>query len=41
MDSLRWLSEDPAGAIDSVNLYAFVGWQPSMGTVWGGRGGRK
>ncbi|HLE85556.1 MAG TPA: hypothetical protein VJG13_14540, partial [Thermoanaerobaculia bacterium] len=27
-----WLSEDPAGAVDSVNLYAFVGWQPSMGT---------
>jgi hypothetical protein len=27
-----WLSEDPLGAIDSVNLYSFVAWQPSMGT---------
>jgi RHS repeat-associated protein len=27
-----WLSEDPAGAVDSVNLYAFVAWQPTMGT---------
>jgi RHS repeat-associated protein len=27
-----WLSEDPAGAVDSPNLYAFVGWAPHMGT---------
>lgn len=27
-----WLSEDPLGAVDSTNLYAFVGWQPTMGT---------
>jgi hypothetical protein len=27
-----WLSEDPAGAVDSPNLYAFVAWQPSMAT---------
>ncbi len=27
-----WLSEDPAGAVDSPNLYAFVGWQPNMAT---------
>ena len=27
-----WLSEDPAGAVDSPNLYAFVGWGPHMGT---------
>ena len=27
-----WLSEDPKGAVDSVNLYAFVGWGPHMGT---------
>jgi RHS repeat-associated protein len=27
-----WLSEDPAGDVDSVNLYAFVGWQPTMAT---------
>jgi len=26
-----WLSEDPKGAVDSVNLYAFVGWGPHMG----------
>ncbi len=26
-----WLSEDPLGAVDSVNLYAFVGWGPHMG----------
>jgi hypothetical protein len=26
-----WLSEDPMGPVDSPNLYAFVGWQPSMG----------
>jgi len=26
-----WLSEDPKGAIDSPNLYAFVGWGPHMG----------
>ncbi|HKV12058.1 MAG TPA: polymorphic toxin-type HINT domain-containing protein [Thermoanaerobaculia bacterium] len=25
-----WLSEDPLADIDSPNLYAFVGWQPSM-----------
>jgi RHS repeat-associated protein len=25
-----WLSEDPAGAFDSENLYAFVGWQPHL-----------
>ncbi len=23
-----WLSEDPMGAVDSPNLYAFVGWGP-------------
>jgi RHS repeat-associated protein len=28
----HWLSEDPMGAVDSTNLYAFVGWQPNMGT---------
>gem|GEM_PF-5042681 len=28
----HWLSEDPLGAVDSTNLYAFVGWQPNMGT---------
>ncbi len=27
-----WLSEDPLGPVDSVNLYAFVGWGPHMGT---------
>jgi len=27
-----WLSEDPLGVVDSTNLYAFVGWQPNMGT---------
>lgn len=27
-----WLSEDPLGAVDSPNLYGFVGWQPTMGT---------
>jgi len=27
----HWLSEDPMGAVDSTNLYAFVGWQPNMG----------
>jgi len=26
-----WLSEDPKGAIDSPNLYAFVGWGPQAG----------
>ena len=26
-----WLSEDPKGAIDSPNLYAFVGWGPHAG----------
>jgi RHS repeat-associated protein len=26
-----WLSEDPLGAVDSSNLYAFVGWGPHMG----------
>ena len=25
-----WLSEDPYRAVDSPNLYAFVGWQPNM-----------
>jgi len=25
-----WLSEDPLGAVDSTNLYAFVGWQPNL-----------
>ena len=25
-----WLSEDPAGTVDSPNIYAFVGWQPNM-----------
>ena len=27
-----WLSEDPIGAVDSSNLYAFVGWGPQSGT---------
>ncbi len=27
-----WLSIDPLGAVDSQNLYAFVGWAPHMGT---------
>ncbi len=27
-----WLSEDPAGAVDSPSLYAFVGQAPNMGT---------
>ena len=27
----NWLSEDPLGAVDSPNLYAFVGWGPHMG----------
>jgi len=27
-----WLSEDPMGAVDSPNLYAFVGWGPQAGT---------
>jgi RHS repeat-associated protein len=27
-----WLSEDPMADIDSPNLYAFVGWQPTMAT---------
>lgn len=27
-----WLSEDPMADTDSPNLYAFVGWQPSMAT---------
>ncbi|MCP4663387.1 MAG: glycohydrolase toxin TNT-related protein [bacterium] len=27
-----WLSEDPYNAVDSPNLYAFVGWQPNMAT---------
>jgi RHS repeat-associated protein len=27
-----WLSEDPAGSIDSPNLYSFVAWQPHMYT---------
>ena len=27
-----WLSEDPLGAVDSPNLYAFVGWGPHMAT---------
>jgi len=26
----HWLSEDPMGAVDSTNLYAFVGWRPNM-----------
>ncbi|MCP4897533.1 MAG: RHS repeat-associated core domain-containing protein [bacterium] len=26
-----WLSEDPKGAVDSTNLYAFVGWGPHVG----------
>ncbi len=26
-----WLSEDPMGAVDSPNLYAFVGWGPHVG----------
>jgi RHS repeat-associated protein len=25
-----WLSEDPAGDVDSPNLYSFVAWQPNM-----------
>jgi RHS repeat-associated protein len=28
MRSASWLSEDPMGAVDSQNLYAFVGWGP-------------
>jgi RHS repeat-associated protein len=28
----EWLSEDSMGAVDSPNLYAFVAWQPTMGT---------
>ena len=27
-----WLSEDPKGAVDSPNLYAFVGWGPHVYT---------
>ncbi len=27
-----WLSEDPLLDVDSPNLYAFVGWAPTMGT---------
>ncbi|HWN41061.1 MAG TPA: polymorphic toxin-type HINT domain-containing protein [Thermoanaerobaculia bacterium] len=27
-----WLSEDPMADVDSPNLYAFVGWQPTMAT---------
>jgi len=27
-----WLSEDPKGAVDSPNLYAFVGWGPHVRT---------
>ena len=27
-----WLSEDPMGAVDSPNLYAFVGWGPHVNT---------
>ncbi len=27
-----WLSEDPKGAVDSPNLYAFVGWGPHVAT---------
>ena len=27
-----WLSEDPIGAVDSSNLYAFVGWGPNSGS---------
>jgi RHS repeat-associated protein len=27
-----WLSEDPKGAVDSPNLYAFVGWGPHRAT---------
>ena len=30
--SSSWLSEDPMGAVDSVNLYAFVGWGPQGAT---------
>ncbi|HET9765973.1 MAG TPA: RHS repeat-associated core domain-containing protein, partial [Thermoanaerobaculia bacterium] len=30
--NLSFLTEDPAGPVDSPNLYAFVGWQPTMGT---------
>jgi len=29
--SAHWLSEDPAGTVDSVNLQAFVGWGPQGG----------
>jgi filamentous hemagglutinin len=32
MRSASWLSEDPMGAVDSPNLYAFVGWGPQVGT---------
>jgi len=28
----NWLSEDPLGAVDSANLYAFVGWGPHVGS---------
>ncbi len=28
----HWLSEDPAGTVDSVNLQAFVGWGPQGAT---------
>jgi len=37
----HWLSEDPMGAVDSTNLYAFVGWQPNMGVDPLGMGCRR
>jgi hypothetical protein len=37
-----WLSEDPAGTVDSSNLYAYVGWGPQGATdplgLWTGDG---
>jgi RHS repeat-associated protein len=37
----NWLSEDPMQEIDSPNLYAFVGWGPTMATDPLGRCGNK
>jgi hypothetical protein len=41
MRSASWLSEDPKGAVDSPNLYAFVGWGPHVFTDPMGRGKAK
>jgi RHS repeat-associated protein len=38
---LRWLSPDPAGDIDGINLYAFVGGEPVSHTDIGGFGKQK